>query len=288
VKPRIVAIVQARMGSARLPGKVLMDIAGATMLDRVVERTSRSALLDEVLVATTTERIDDKLSDYCSKRAWRCFRGSQFDVLDRYFQSARAAKADIIVRVTADCPLIDSRLLDEVIRKLLSGDAPAAPDVTPAADTAYDFAANRLPPPWKRTYPIGLDVEVCTYGSLQRAWTEAEEPQQREHVMPYMYEGVELKALPSGMLTGTSPRGFRVAVLQWPTDFGDYRWTVDTVEDLEFVRGVYGRLGGARDFGWNDVLSLVQSDPHLRKINAAIKHKGLSDVDERAAGRRLP
>jgi spore coat polysaccharide biosynthesis protein SpsF len=288
VNPRIVAIVQARMGSARLPGKVLMDIAGATMLDRVLERTSRSALLDEVLVATTTERVDDELSDYCTGRGWRCFRGSQFDVLDRYLQAGRAAKADVVVRVTADCPLIDSRLLDEVIHKLLAGDAPAVPGATAAVGTAYDFAANRLPPPWKRTYPIGLDVEVCTYGSLERAWGEATEPQQREHVMPYMYEGVELQALQGGILKGTSPRGFRVAVLQCPTDLGDYRWTVDTAEDLTFVRGVYGRLGDAKDFGWNDVLALVESDPHLMAINAAVKHKSLRDVDERAAGNRRP
>jgi spore coat polysaccharide biosynthesis protein SpsF len=288
VKPRIVAIVQARMGSARLPGKVLMDIAGATMLDRVLERTSRSALLDEVVVATTTERVDDELSDHCRKRSWRCFRGSQFDVLDRYLQAARAARADVIVRVTADCPLLDSQLLDEVVRKLLAGDAPAAPGATAGVETAYDFAANRLPPPWRRTYPIGLDVEVCTYGSLERAWQEATEPQQREHVMPYMYEGISLQALPGGTLTGRSPRGFRAAVLQCLTDFGDYRWTVDTADDLEFVRGVYGRLGGARDFGWNDVLALVESDPHLMDINAAVKHKGLRDVDERARGNRSP
>jgi spore coat polysaccharide biosynthesis protein SpsF len=286
VKSRIVAIVQARMGSARLPGKVLMDIAGATMLDRVLERTSRSRLLDDVLVATTTEPADDELSNHCAMRTWPCFRGSQFDVLDRYLRAAQAAKADVIVRVTADCPLIDFGLLDEVIRTLLAGAPQAAPEAADAG-AAYDFAANRLPPPWKRTYPIGLDVEVCTYRSLERTWKEAREPQQREHVMPYMYEGIELQSWPNRIQGGNSPRGFRVAVLQCARDYGNYRWTVDTVEDLEFVRGVYGRLGG-KDFAWTDVLALLESDPHLMEINAAIKHKSLRDVDERAAGSGQP
>jgi spore coat polysaccharide biosynthesis protein SpsF len=272
------------MGSARLPGKVLMDIAGATMLDRVLERTSRSTLLDEVLVATTTEPADDELSEYCRTRSWQCFRGSQFDVLDRYLQAARGATADIIVRVTADCPLIDGGLLDEAIRTLFSGQPSLALDAAAGIGATYDFAANRLPPPWKRTYPIGLDVEVCTFAALERAWREAREPQQREHVMPYLYEGVELQPSPSGILAGSSPRGFRVALLECPEDYGSYRWTVDTAEDLEFVRAVYGRLGVVTEFAWTDVLALVKSDPQLVKINAAIKHKSLRDVDERAAG----
>jgi spore coat polysaccharide biosynthesis protein SpsF len=288
VKARIAAIVQARMGSARLPGKVLMDIAGAPMLDRVLDRTSRATLLDEVVVATTSEPADDELSDYCRTRSWPCFRGSQFDVLDRYLQTARAARADIIVRVTADCPLIDGRLVDEVIRTLFSGQPSPALDATAGINATYDFAANRLPPPWKRTYPIGLDVEVCTSAALERAWREAREPQQREHVMPYLYEGVELQPLPGGILAGSSPRGFRVAVLECPGDYGSHRWTVDTAQDLEFVRGVYDRLAGATEFAWTDVLALVESDPQLVKINAGIKHKSLRDVDERAAGNGSP
>ena len=285
MKPRTVAIVQARMGSARLPGKVLMDIGGSAMLDRVLERTSRSTLLDEVLVATTTEAADDELSAYCRKRGWRCFRGSQFDVLDRYLKAARLAKAEVIVRVTGDCPLIDGGLVDEAIQTLLAGSADAAR--TPAADrpTAYDFVANRLPPPWTRTYPIGLDVEVCTVGSLERAWKEAAEPQQREHVMPYLYEDVELHSLPGHLLAGRSPRGFRIAVLQCEADYGTYRWTVDTAEDLEFVRRVYLQLGDSKEFTWADVLGLVQSVPDLMTINAAVRHKSLRDVDERAAGK---
>jgi len=206
-------------------------------------------------------------------------------VLDRYLNAARLAQAEIIVRVTGDCPLIDGGLVDEAVQTLLAGSADAAR--TPAVDleTAYDFVANRLPPPWTRTYPIGLDVEVCTYGSLERAWKEAAEPQQREHVMPYLYEDVALHSLSGRILAGRSPRGFRVAVLQCETGYGAYRWTVDTAEDLEFVRRVYMQLPDSKEFTWTDVLRLVQSDPDLMTINAAVRHKSLRDVDERAAGK---
>jgi spore coat polysaccharide biosynthesis protein SpsF len=206
-------------------------------------------------------------------------------VLDRYYQAARASKAEIVVRITADCPLVDPELVDETIQTLL-GDPVSRPPGS-SGHTDFDFAANRLPPPWQRTYPIGLDTEVCTFSSLERAWKEASEPPEREHVMPYMYEDVRLEPVGNQLSTGKSRRGFRVALLDSPKDYGMYRWTVDTAEDLEFVRQVYGYLGGRHDFSWKDVLALVESHPALMQINANVKHRSLRDVDERARGHQL-
>jgi len=189
-------------------------------------------------------------------------------VLDRYYQTAKQAKADVVVRITADCPIIDPVLIDEVVNTLLENE--------------FDFVCNRLPPPWHRTYPIGLDVEACTFKVLERAWKEAKELQHREHAMPYFYEGVELSAVSRQRSEGVSPRGFKVAMLNHTTDFGDYRWTVDTPADLEFMRQVYAHFDGRDDFSWKEVLDLVHDNPELMKINAGVQHKTLKDVDKRA------
>jgi spore coat polysaccharide biosynthesis protein SpsF len=268
VTPRIVAIIQGRMSSSRLPGKILADISGQPMLTRVFTRTSRAQTLDEVIFATTTDASDDPVAEYCDFSGIPFTRGSLFDVLDRYYQAALQAKADVIVRITADCPVIDPVLIDDVVNALLEDD--------------YDFACNRLPPPWSRTYPIGLDVEACTFQALKKAWKEAKEPQHREHAMPYFYEGVKLTRQSRTLETGVSPRGFKVALLHHTTDFGDYRWTVDTPEDLEFMREVYNRFDGRDDFTWKEVLDLVHDEPDLMKINESVQHKTLKDIDKRA------
>ncbi|NWG32928.1 MAG: glycosyltransferase family protein [Chloroflexi bacterium] len=264
----VVAIIQGRMSSSRLPGKILADIAGQPMLQRVFIRTSRSASVSQTIFATTTDPSDDPVAEYCDFSGIPFTRGSLYDVLDRYHQSAKEAKADVVVRITADCPVIDPALIDDCVNTLLDG--------------GYDFAANRLPPPWGRTYPIGLDTEVCTFAALERAWKEAAEPHQREHVMPYFYEGVELITDNRLLHTGISPRGFRIALLHHTTDFGDYRWTVDTPEDLEFMRQVYARFDGRDDFSWKEVLDLVHDNPNLMRINAGVQHKTLKDIDQRA------
>jgi len=281
--PGIIAIVQARMNSSRLPGKVLLDIGNEPMLGRVVQRTSQSTLVEQVLVATTTDPTDDVLNNYCSTHSLPCWRGSQYDVLDRYYQAALASHAEIVVRITADCPLIDPELVDRTIQTLL-GDAGSGTPGSTGLDTDFDFSANRLPPPWRRTFPIGLDTEVCTFTALQRAWREASEPAAREHVMPYMYEGVQLEPAGNQVSAGESPRGFRVALLDSAEDHGNHRWTVDTAEDLEFVRQVYDHFGSRQDFSWKEVLALVESRPALMQINANVKHKSVGDVDERARG----
>lgn len=246
------AIIQARMDSSRLPGKVLIDIAGEPMLVRVVERVRKAHHLHQVVVATTTDPSDDAVEDLCVQRGYPCYRGSMHDVLDRYYQAAKQFAAQVIVRITADCPVIDPQLIDQAVEA--------------RERTGADFVANRLPPPWRRTYPIGLDIEVCTFAALARAWEQADQLIHREHVMPYLYE---------------QEGRFHVHILNHEPDYGYLRWTVDTPEDLELIRCIYAYFDGRDDFSWLDVLDLVQNQPHLAEINASVKHKTAFDVDER-------
>ncbi len=247
---RIVGIVQARMGSTRLPGKVLLQIASEPMLARVVARLSSATHLNHIVVATSIRIEDDPIAEMCRERGVDCYRGHPTDLLDRYFQAAAERQAEVVVRITGDCPLIDPDLVDELIRIFLRADPP------------LDFAANRLP--GDRTYPIGLDTEVCTFDALQRAWREAVQPYQREHVMPYLYE---------------EPDRFRTLLVHAKRDLSGYRWTVDAPEDLEFVREVYAWFSPRTDFSWLEVLDLVQDHPELAAINAAVPHRSERDVD---------
>ncbi len=247
-----VAIIQGRMSSSRLPGKILMDIAGKTMLMRVVERARKAKTVDEVVFATTTDPTDDPVAEFCQAQGVACWRGSLADVLDRIYHAARHYQADVIVRLTADCPLLDPGLVDETVALLHTRQT--------------DFACNRLPPPYQRTYPIGLDCEVCTFAALERAWHEAAAPYEREHVMPYLYE-VEGR--------------FKVAVLDYRVNYGSLRWTVDTAQDLELVRQIYARLAGREDFTWLDVLDIFEREPHLLKINSQVSHRDMFHVDDR-------
>ena len=275
MKPNVVAIIQGRMSSSRLPGKILADIAGQPMLQRVFVRTSRSASVSQTLFATTTDSSDDPVAEYCDFSGIPFTRGSLYDVLDRYYQTAKSAQADVVVRITADCPVVDPELIDDVVNTVIS-------EQSSVNSEPFDFVCNRLPPPYHRTYPIGLDIEACTFNALEQAWKKAKEPQHREHVMPYFYEGVQLITDNRLLETGTSPRGYNIALLHHTTDFGGYRWTVDTPEDLEFMRQIYAHFNGRDDFLWKEVLDLVHDNPELMKINAGVQHKTLKDVDKRA------
>ncbi len=241
---RTIAIIQARMGSTRLPGKVLQDIGGQPMLVRVVQRASRAGRLDGVIVATTIDDLDDPLEELCRARGYPCWRGSRQDVLDRYYQAACEFKATQIVRITADCPAIDPQLIDLTVDEFRRAKA--------------DFASNRLPPPWSRTFPIGLDVEVCTFSALKRAWKDADQPFEREHVMPYFYQDIPTKSLRSmDNAFAVSPCGFRVLLVNHQPDYGTYRWTVDTPKDLALLRQIYARFNNQDTFTWTDVLDLL-------------------------------
>jgi spore coat polysaccharide biosynthesis protein SpsF len=251
-RPHIIAIVQGRMGSRRLPGKVLKLIAGRPMLAHVVQRAAMATSIDEVIVATSDDPSDDPIEAFCDRQGYLCYRGSQYDVLDRFYQAASLSDADVVVRITADCPLIDPGVIDKTVDAFFEQGA--------------DFAANRLPPPYKRTYPIGLDVEVCSFSALERAWQAATEPHEREHVLPYLYEQ-------SGR--------FKVIVVDADQDYGHLRWTVDTESDLQLVRRLFEYLGDREDFTWLDVLDIWQAHPELQQINADVQHKTMFDVDSR-------
>jgi spore coat polysaccharide biosynthesis protein SpsF len=219
------------------------------MLTWVVERTRRATLPDEVVVATTTDASDDAIVEHCQAQGFPSYRGHPVDVLDRYYTAAQAFQAGIIIRVTADCPLIDPGLIDRTVAALLGAGKPS------------DYAANRLP--WKRTYPIGLDVEACTREVLDVAWLEAREAHQREHVMPYLYE---------------HPERFTIQLIDAEMDYGNMRWTVDTDLDLAFIREIAARLPDRTTFDWRDVLALLAKHPELKEINASVMHKTHRDV----------
>ena len=239
-----VAIVQARMGSTRLPGKVLQDIAGRTMLARVVERASRCRSLDGVVVATTTGLEDDAIVEECRSVGVPVARGSREDVLDRYYRAAAERDADPIVRLTSDCPLLDPGVMGEVL-DLFQKEGP-------------DYASNVI----VRTFPQGLDVEVVSRAALATAWREAKEPFERVHVTPFLYR---------------HPERFRLANLTAGGDFSVHRWTVDEPRDLEFVRAVYARLGADGRFGWGEILDLLRREPGLLEINHGVRQKSLEE-----------
>lgn len=268
--PYTVAIIQARMSSSRLPGKVLLDIAGKPMLASVVHRTQRASLVHQVVVATTSDESDNLIVEFCSLNAIPFYRGSMHDVLDRYYQAARQFHAQVVVRITADCPLIDPQLIDEIVYKFLQGieitGSFGDDEIPRLTRSAYDFAANRLPPPWGRTYPIGLDIEVCSMHALEIAWREASEKHQREHVMPFFYE---------------HPERFRILHLDYHTDYGNLRWTVDTPEDLEMIQRIFAYFSPREPGSWLEVLELFQQHPDLASINQQIKPKDYRQVDER-------
>lgn len=254
-KAKTVAIIQARMGSSRLPGKVLLDLAGRPVLDRVIARLRRARLIDALMVATTADSSDDPLALHCMEEGIACSRGSVLDVLDRYRQAAAASGAEVIVRVTADCPMIDPEEVDRVIAAF--------------HQSGCDFAANRLPPPFERSTPIGMDTEVCSRAALERAWQEAQEAFEREHVMPYLY---------------TVPGHFKVQVLDMQPSLGHLRFTVDTPQDLEMARLVYAYFGGRDDFSLQELLAANEAHPEWQAMVSTVVHKGFRDVDTRAAG----
>ena len=238
------AIIQARMGSSRLPGKVLMDLCGTSVLARVVGRLGRSQEITQIVVATTSAPADDAIVHGCERLQVSCFRGAEDDVLGRYYECARTYPANAIVRITSDCPLIDPNLVDETIRVFRHEQA--------------DYASNVIP----RTYPRGLDTEVFTFDALDRAWREAREPHQREHVTPYLYE---------------HPQIFRLASRSGAADYSRYRWTVDTREDLELLRAIYSRFHGDDDFSWQDVIALMKREPELAELNSQVLQKSLRE-----------
>jgi len=240
---RVVAIIQARMGSSRLPGKVMLDLAGEPMLRRDVNRVRRARMLDETLIATTTELPDDAIAEYCRANGIAVFRGSENDVLDRYCRAAREHRADAVVRITSDCPLIDPQLIDEVIDCFVrAGD--------------LDYASNVFP---HRRYPRGLDTEIVRFDVLERLRRRTSDRISREHVTAYIQR---------------NPGQFRLACTPCPQDYSHMRWTVDTQEDYDLVRRVYEHFGHD-EFSWTDVLGLLERHPDWLELNRDVRQKEL-------------
>lgn len=236
-----VAIIQARVGSTRLPAKVLADIAGQPMLARVVERAARIPGIDDVVVATSRLAADDAIAEMCGARGWRCTRGSEDDVLLRYVEAASEVGAAVIVRVTSDCPLLDPEVGGRVVAVL----------TTRLGE--LDYVSNTL----RRTFPRGLDVEAVSREALERAHREARDPASREHVTRYIYQ---------------HPDVFRIEQVVDVEDRSALRWTVDTEADLALVREIYAALGD-RPFRYAEVLALCDARPELTRINAGVEQK---------------
>jgi spore coat polysaccharide biosynthesis protein SpsF len=261
----------------------MLDIGDRPMLEWVVERTRRAQNIDEVVVATTIDPSDDPVFEFCQDKGYRVGRGSVHDVLDRYYQIAKQLQSDVVIRITADCPLIDPELIDQTMLVFMSGMRSQE-----ISSHHFDFVANRLPPPWGRTFPIGLDIEIFTFDALEQAYQLAISKYQREHVAPYFYEGtpvdqLQYQAPGSSYSTAISPHGFKIALTHHTPDYGQLRWTVDTSEDLDLVRKIVTYFPDDT-FSWLDVLQLVQKHPELTRINDQVKHKTHLDIDSRAAG----
>jgi spore coat polysaccharide biosynthesis protein SpsF len=239
---KTVAIIQARTGSTRLPSKVLQDLVGRTVLARVIDRVKRFQMIDDLIVATSTDQSDDAIVDESDRNGLDTFRGSEADVLDRFVGASDYTNADVIVRLTADCPLLDAGVSDSIISLFLE------------ADGAADYASNKIP----QSFPRGLDTEVFSRDALAKAAREARQQYERVHVTAYMYR---------------HPERFNLLSVTSEEDRADWRWTIDTPDDLEFVREIYRRLDANGNFGWLDVVALLDDAPELMWINSHVRQK---------------
>jgi glutamate-1-semialdehyde 2,1-aminomutase len=231
------AIVQARMGSTRLPDKVMLPVEGRPMIEVLLKRLALSKCVDRIVVATTTDPRNDSLVRHVQALGYEVFRGSESDVLDRYYQAALAIKPVEVIRITGDCPLVDPALVDQLVEAFRAA--------------GVDYLSNTNPP----TYPDGLDVEVFSFTALQRAWSETNKPYDREHVTPYLRE--------SGH--------FQTRNVALDEDLSSERWTVDEPADYEVIRNVFHHLAPAIDFCWQQVVGLWHSNPELFAANRDIR-----------------
>jgi glutamate-1-semialdehyde 2,1-aminomutase len=230
---KTVAIVQARMGSTRLPNKTMKPVLGTPMIELLLARLARATAVDEIVLATSSDARNDALEAHVGKLGFRVYRGSEQDVLDRYYQAALMAGADVVLRITGDCPLMDPQLVDHVVARFRASGA--------------DYGSNVAPP----TYPDGLDIEVFTFAALRTAWEQAREPRQREHVTPFLREHAAFRRM-------------NVANEQ---DFSAERWTVDEPEDFAVIEAVFSAFAPRNDFSWQEVSQLRQSRPQVFAAN---------------------
>ncbi len=238
----VVAIVQARVGSTRLPGKVLMEIEAKPMLWHVINRLRYCKLLNEIVIATSINKNDDLIEKFCNDNNVICFRGSENDVLSRYYEAAKRQKANTIVRITSDCPLIDPRIVDLVV------------------DNHKKFSADYSSNIFKRTYPRGLDTEVFNFDTLEKIHKRADKAYQREHVTAFIHEYPEL---------------FKLYTVENDQDLSCLRLTVDEEEDLKLIREIYKKLNSKSVFFMEDIIKILNDEPSLARINERIKQKNI-------------
>jgi len=240
------AIIQARMGSTRLPGKVMKNLKAKPVLWHVIERVKQAENIDEIIIATTTHERDKIIFEKAKEWGVKAYRGSEEDVLERYYEAANNYETDTIVRITSDDPLVDPFIVDNLIGCF--------------NDKEYSLVTNSSEE--KRTFPIGLDVEIFSFNVLKEAYNNAAEKYQREHVTPYIYEN------------------FRndIYIYHNADDYSDFRWTLDTIEDYKFMKEIYNNLyNGKYNFYFKDIISFLKKNPQIRKINEDIKQKSVKD-----------
>lgn len=237
-----VVIIQARMGSTRLPGKVLRTLADKTVLAHVIERAQAFHNVQGIVVATTVGSQDDPIVEEAKRKGVMVYRGSESDVLSRYYEAAFQVQADTVIRITSDCPLIDPEVSSYVIQEYLK-------------EGIYDYVSNTL----ERTYPRGLDAEIFSFASLEMAYRETSEIHDREHVTPYLYN---------------NPHRFSCRSVVCQDGILDYRWTLDTPEDWELIQRIYESLyHPGRLFSWKEARAFMQQNPELVSINSHIQQK---------------
>lgn len=242
---RVVLINQARMTSTRLPGKVLLPVLGKPLLAYQLERLRRAKRVDQIVIATTLNATDVPIVELCGQLGVSIFRGSELDVLDRYYQAAKGHGADVVVRVTSDCPVIDPALVDQVIDAYTGG--------------GYDYIANTR----ERTFPRGMDCEVFSMAALTEAWNEGRLPYEREHVTPFLYQ---------------HPERYRIGNVASGRELGLHRWTVDTPEDFDLIQRIINTLYPVKpEFTLDDILAEFERHPDWMQINQHIRQKELGE-----------
>ncbi|GIN64065.1 hypothetical protein J27TS8_40580 [Robertmurraya siralis] len=238
---KVAAIIQARMGSTRLPGKVLKKVLGKTLLEYQVERVLRAHTIDEIIIATTTKKEDDQIVDMCKQLSINYYRGSEHDVLSRYYEAAKKFEVDIIVRLTSDCPLIDPEIIDKTVQVFLQG--------------KFDYVSNSI----IRTYPRGMDTEVFSFQGVSEINKNAVKNYEREHVTPYWYE---------------RPENYRIKVVSHYTDLSKYRLTVDTIEDFKLISNIISSVYiKNRHYTLEDIIKVISDNPDWLLINSHINQK---------------
>lgn len=244
---KVVCIIQARLGSTRLPGKVLKKICNKTVLEHDINRLKLVNNINEIVIATTTEEQDQKIVDEAKRLDVKYFRGSENDVLSRYYFAAKENNADIVIRVTSDCPCLDYGILEDMINLYLDGIC------------NIDYMSNTI----VRTYPRGYDIEIFSFNALERAFKNADKDYEREHVTPYLYN---------------LSNNFKIFSYEGLKNYSNYRVTLDTKEDFEVIKFIYDNLfEKKRYFLLDDVIEFLEKNPEIVEINKEIEQKGFGE-----------